>query len=93
VSKEMNKEEVQSMFGDVELTFSHYHKYCFTYVGHYEHGHKYKIVASFGGSADDIYRFEVCNNDKQVLSHCLENEWNDVSVYQDDELVFNWSDY
>lgn len=85
----MTDAEFEALYGDVEVTFSSYYKYSFTYVGTAPDGTQ--ISVSYGGCADDIYRHEVCNNDKCKVGRV--KEWNYVSATKDGAEVFTYYDY
>lgn len=72
----MNKEQIQEKFGNTLLRFSHYYKYTFTFIGHTED--EYKILCYFGGSSDDIYRYDV-NADVEYRVGNLD-DWSAVRV-------------
>ena len=78
----MNRTELYKNYGEVELVFTSYYKYSFSFVGANEEGAV--IIASYGGSADDIYRFEVEANKKYLLKN-LEPDY--VVVKKDGEDV------
>lgn len=52
----MTRDEFYDKYGKVEVTFSHYYKYVFYFVGEIPEG---KITVGFGGDAAEIYRYEV----------------------------------
>lgn len=79
----MTKEEVQEKFKDVKIKFTHYYKYSFTFEGMSEDG--YKIVCSYGGNTDDIYRFNVTD---QPVNVGIISDWVNVLVYYNDEELF-----
>jgi hypothetical protein len=53
----MSKAEFLEKYGDVQVEFSSYYKYSFTFIGTAEDGAA--VSVSVGGNADDIYRMEV----------------------------------
>lgn len=53
----MTEQDFFDKYGEEAVTFSSYYKYSFTYEGTSKEGHR--IVISYGGSADDIYRYDV----------------------------------
>jgi hypothetical protein len=55
--KQMTEEQVMERYGELPLKFSAYYKYRFTYEAVAPDGNL--VIASIGGSADDIYRHEV----------------------------------
>jgi hypothetical protein len=56
---QMSDDDVKFLFKDVHLTFDHYYKYMFTFIGRVTLSERYKIVAQYGGNHDDIYKFDV----------------------------------
>lgn len=61
----MTKEEFIDKWGDTVVTFSHYYKYTFWYKG--ELGEGVVLEVGYGGSADEIYKFELNNNESQMI--------------------------
>ena len=57
----MTRDEFIKKYGEVEVYFSSYYKYCFSFKS--KDG---KIGVSIGGSGDDIYSIEV-DADRPVL--------------------------
>ena len=72
----LSKEEFYSKYGNVEFTFSSYYKFSFVFVGN---SNNYEIIVSVGGSADDIYKFEVISNEKYKLGS-LDISWGEVKL-------------
>lgn len=62
----ISKKEFLEKFGDVEVKFSHYYKFEFTYSA--DLGERIRLVVAIGGSAEDIYREEVGNNEVRTVS-------------------------
>jgi hypothetical protein len=62
----LTKEQFIEKYGDVEMHFTSYYKYTFSFEGKTPNGET--IKASVGGSADDIYRFEVCTGSNGTFS-------------------------
>jgi hypothetical protein len=56
--------EFIEMYGDVMMSFRSYYKYTFYFTGKTADGNT--INASYGGSADDIYRYEVDTTPKSL---------------------------
>lgn len=71
----MTIEEVNEKFKDVLVTFSSYYKYSFTYTGESEDG--YKLRCSYGGSSDDIYRYDV---DTKPFPFVHTDNWTSVTI-------------
>lgn len=84
----MERKEFIKKYGEVEVTFSHYYKYTFTFTGVLENGSI--ISVDIGGNADDIYREEVSNDEKQVVSHL---EPYAGRVYNQGKEVHSFYDY
>jgi len=86
----MTLEEFKEKYQHTTVTFQTYWKYTFTFRGVAEDG--VVISCGVGGNADDIYRFEVCNNDTSIVGDPREN-WTSVFAYKDGEEIFRWYDY
>lgn len=85
----MTNAEFEELYGDVEVTFSSYYKYSFTFVGVAPDGTA--IAVTYGGCGDDIYRYEVCNNQKCKVGSV--SEWNYIAASKDGAEVFSYYDY
>lgn len=57
----LTEQEMFDKYGNIELNFSHYHKYKFIYVG--DDGVSKTFTAYIGGNADEIYNLEVSCDD------------------------------
>lgn len=64
--KELTYDEMMSQYGDIELNFSHYHKYEFTYVG--DNGQDKTFSAQIGGNGDEVYNLDVSCDDVQSIA-------------------------
>jgi len=53
---ELNEKEFLEMYGEAKVVFTSYYKYSFSFRGEFNGK---SIYVSVGGSADDIYRFDV----------------------------------
>lgn len=53
----MTKSDFLNKYGDVEVTFSSYYKYTFTYTATLPDGKH--LTVGYGGCSDEIYRHEV----------------------------------
>ena len=73
----MTKEEFIAKYGDVKVRFSNYYKYEFVFWGTLPNG---RLVCSFGGEPDDIYKCEVTTEETTVR----EIEPNYGKVYSED---------
>ena len=72
----MSVSEIVKQFGNVELTFCNYYKYQFFFSVKVNDK---TIVATVGdGSSDDVYRFDVSNNDKYRIT---DMSWDELNVY------------
>jgi hypothetical protein len=54
---QITKQEFDDLYGDVEVEFTSYYKYSFTFAGDAPDGTR--IALSIGGCADEIYRLDV----------------------------------
>lgn len=79
--------EVATQYGEVELTFSSYYKYSFSFDGVAPDGAE--ISADFGGDGDDIYRVRVSNNEKLKLGKPSE-QWRCVRIEKDGVEIYNY---
>jgi hypothetical protein len=95
----MELSEAQEKYKDVELVFSHYCKYNFYFEGVTKDGDD--VLTSYGGLADDIYRYEVGAKVILMLGDNYERDWTSVSIYNnntfksvatvpDEETIFSW---
>jgi hypothetical protein len=82
------KEEVIEKFGGIELAFSSYYKYSFNFTFKDE---TLDIYGSFGGSHDDIYRYD-CSPNKKVLIKDFQNELMSLNIKESGEVVFEYND-
>ena len=81
----MTGEQVQEKFGNVLLKFSNYYKYTFTFTGRTDDG--YKITCWYGGSSDEIYRYDVNAESEYSLGDL--DGWSAVKVEDsEDKEVF-----
>jgi hypothetical protein len=86
----MDHSEFDKAYESTKLKFISYFKFMFTYRGTADDGTV--IVASYGGNADDIYKYEVYPDDVEIYSNA--SNW--FSVYatsKDDTVIFDYSDY
>jgi hypothetical protein len=86
--KTMTQQQFLDKYGDVEVTFSHYYKFTFTYAATLPDGSR--LTVGVGGNSDDIYRFEVSNN--EVATVCNLNPYQG-SVYCDNREVEGFYEY
>src|SRR5271157_405540 len=82
---ELTSEYVREHFKDILLTFEHYYKYVFTFIGYITiEPHKdYKIIAKYGGDSDDIYRFEVDMHKPEKMMEL--DSYNFVEIFKYDD--------
>lgn len=59
----MTREDFYAKYGGVEVVFSSYFKYTFTYTATLADGKR--LFVYFGGNSDDIYRHE-CQSDSAL---------------------------
>lgn len=86
---ETNREKIIEQYGNVELKFSSYYKYTFTYVGICEKTGA-TVSADYGGDFDDIYRFEV---DADVTYRLDRLEFDVINVSKNGETLASWDNY
>jgi hypothetical protein len=72
----MTRDEFNERYKDVELKFSSYWKYSFTFTGYGPDGEK--IECEWGKCSDDIYRFSVTPDETIKVEHW--DAWHSVSV-------------
>lgn len=84
----MTRADFYEKYGDVEVVFTSYYKYTFTYVATLPDGKR--LTVGYGGNHDDIYRFDVSAN-KPVSVSQLQPYMG--SVYQGTEEVEGFYDY
>lgn len=85
----MSYDEFIEKYGDVVVTFSSYYKYCFRYKAVLESGET--IIVSIGGDTDDIYRWEIQNNESLTIRELEPNYgWlNDKDDVCIETFIFN----
>ena len=62
----MNKEQILGKYGNEKVKFSSYYKYTFNFRGVAADGTE--ILASVGGSSDDIYKLGVTADKEETLN-------------------------
>ena len=82
------RDEFIDKYGSVEVKFSSYYKYTFTYTGTLPDGSK--ISVDVGGNSADIYRMSVSANDVETV-YALDPHAG--SVYKDGQVVEGFYDY
>lgn len=89
LKKECTHEEIIEKYGEVELSFSSYYKYSFTFS--YKRD-DVEITGSVGGDSDGIYRYELrWDTKKKVKDYRDELNW--LSIKEKGEEVFRYTDY
>ena len=87
----MTREEMLQKYGDVAVKFSSYYKYTFYYAADLPDGGR--ILVGVGRNSDDIYRFNVANDESVPIKH-LDMEPYTVDVFdKDGKRVDDFYDY
>ena len=81
----MSDDEVKILFKDVHLTFEHYYKYTFEFIGYVTLSNRYKIIAHYGGNHDDIYKFDVDIHEPLRFGKFGLDSFSYVEIYVHDE--------
>jgi len=76
----LTQSEFIEKYGDIEMSFTSYYKFCFGFEGKTPTGEIVRI--SIGGNSDDIYRLEVRNGVNGTLK----------SMEPDNGTVYNSND-
>ncbi len=84
----MTRQEFYDKYGEVEVSFCHYFKYSFTYVGFMPDGTE--VICTFGGDSDSIYRHEVSAGVKDTV---MELQPYEGTAFKDGIAVDNFSDF
>lgn len=85
----MTKEQVNEIFQDCQVIFYSYYKYSFSFKCEKD---GYLLMCDYGGSSDDIYRYDVCAGENGTFNDV--SQWNSVTVIKKDgEKVFEHYDY
>jgi hypothetical protein len=86
---ELTDEFIKENFKDVQMTFEHYYKYTFTFIGYLSrkvvNGTEYKIVARYGGDHDDVYRFEVDTHKPERFGEMGLDSYSFVEIFKYDD--------
>lgn len=85
----LTAQEATEKYGDIPLKFSRYYKYVFSFFG--ERGDIH-IHADFGGSSDDIYRYEIDADAPKYLAD-IEANWHSVNITDAGDKVFDYYDF
>lgn len=85
---QMTRQEFYAKYGDVEVTFSSYYKYTFTYDAALPDGKR--LTVGYGGNSDQIYRHEVATACAEKVSSLHPYTG---AVYEGTEEVEGFYDY
>lgn len=87
---EITKKEFDELYGDVEVEFSTYYKFSFTFAGWAPDGKR--LIVTVGGCADDIYKMDVIAGEKTKVR---DFDARHAGAYDkhDDEPVHEYEDY
>jgi hypothetical protein len=88
MKKEITRAEFYEKYGDVEVTFSSYYKYTFEYSATLDDGKR--IVVSYGGNSDEVYRHEVSSGFTETINALGPYAGN---VYADGNCIEGFYDY
>ena len=88
MATQMTRAEFYAKYGDVEVTFSSYYKYTFTYAASLPDGKR--LTVGYGGNSDDIYRLEVSTSCAEKVSSLQPHTG---AVYEGTEEVEGFYDY
>lgn len=87
---EISREEFNKLYGDVEVEFSTYYKYQFTFAGDAPDGKR--LIVTVGGCADDIYKMDVIKGEKVKVRE-FDAYYAGAYDRNDDEPIHSYSDY
>jgi hypothetical protein len=85
---QITKDEFLDKYGNVKVKFDSYYKYMFRFRGELPEGGV--LYCSYGGDADDIYRFNIDVDKEETVSTIDPNRG---SVYKDDEEVLSFDEW
>jgi hypothetical protein len=88
MATQMTRAEFYAKYGEVEVTFSSYYKFTFTYAATLPDG-KW-LTVGFGGNSDEIYRHEVATDCAEKVSSLQPYTG---AVYEGTEEVEGFYDY
>jgi len=88
MATQMTRAEFYAKYGDVEVTFSSYYKFTFTYAATLPDGKR--LAVGFGGNSDEIYRHEVATSCVEKVSILQPYTG---TVYEGTEEVEGFYDY
>lgn len=87
----MSEEKMLELYKDVPLRFSNYYKYMFTFSGIAQDGNK--VIATYGGDHDSIYRHELNVDDTKYIGKYYKEIWMSVRILNGDKEIFSWNDW
>lgn len=88
MTTQMTRAEFYAKYGDVEVTFSSYYKYTFTYAATLPDGKL--LTVGYGGNSDDIYMHEVASARAEKVSQLQPHTG---AVYEGVKEVEGFYDY
>ena len=88
MATQMTRADFYSKYGDVQVTFSSYYKYTFTYSATLPDGRR--LTVGYGGDSDEIYRHEVARDDLEVVKQLQPYAG---AVYEGTDVVEEFYDY
>lgn len=88
MATQMTREEFYVKYGDVDVNFSSYYKYTFTYAATLPDGRR--LTVGYGGNSDEIYRHEVATSCSEKVSSLQPYTG---AVYEGTEEVEGFYDY
>lgn len=88
MATQMTRDEFYAKYGEVEVTFSWYYKFTFTYAATLPDGKR--LTVGYGGNSDEIYRHEVAPNCAEKVSSLQPYTG---AVYEGTEKVEGFYDY
>ncbi len=80
----LTHKEFNELYGDVEVEFTSYYKYSFSFRGKTPDGNT--VVVSIGGSSDDIYKLDVEAGEKVKVRDMYPSY---AAVYPGDDLDYD----
>ena len=85
---QISKEKMLEKYGEIELSFSNYYKFCFNFIYKNE---DLTISGYCGGNDGDIYRYSL-NFDTKIKVKDYQDSLNSLKIIKGDELVFEYLD-
>lgn len=84
----MTRQEFTEKYGSVNVKFTGYYKYNFTYTATLPDGKQ--LRCEYGGNSEDIYRHEVKVNREETVISLSPHAG---SIYEGDKLIESFYDY